>query len=84
MDVIVLEPVEAGCVQQVDDVLAVSGRVLELGLEVVAEQQDEVRVMDLLDVAGRRLEIVRLGPGGVRLRMRTEAPPISSAANARG
>ena len=43
--------------------LAVSRRVLELRLEALAEQQHEIRVVELLDVAGRRLEVVRLGPG---------------------
>ena len=63
MDVAVLQAVEAGRVEHRDDVLAVSRGVFELRLEAVAEEQHEIRLVDLLDVARRRLEIVRLGAG---------------------
>ncbi len=43
--------------------VAVSRSVLELRLEALAEQQHEIGVVELLDVAGSRLEVVRLGPG---------------------
>ncbi len=63
MDVAVLQAVETGRLEEVEDVVAVSRSVLELRLEALAEQQHEIGVVELLDVAGRRFEVVRLGPG---------------------
>ena len=85
VDVAVLQAVEAGRVQHVEDVLAVSRGVFELRLEAVSEEH----ARDLRRGApGRRLASPRdraaLLPAGVRLRTRTESPPISAAANASG
>jgi hypothetical protein len=55
--------VETGGVEQAQNVLAGARRVLELGLEAVAEEEDEIRLPDRRDILRRDLEVVRLRPG---------------------
>ena len=63
MDVAVLQAVETRRLEEVESVVAVSRSVLELRLEALAEEKHQIRVVELLHVAGSRLEVVRLGAG---------------------
>ena len=55
---------QALALEEVDRVLVPFDGVLERGHEAAAEVEDEVRLPHPLDVAGRELDVVRLGAGG--------------------
>src|SRR5947207_4387757 len=59
--VVVRVLIEPRGVEQAEHVLAVPGGLLQLGLKPVSEQEDDVGSVNLGDVFGRDLEIMRLG-----------------------